>query len=86
MILYRQVANDVRTRASGDVSSRISKPADTGMLAFVDPDSRCIGLHMYDGLVKIIPITPNGDFLEAFDVRIDELMVRTNIYTIMEIS
>jgi hypothetical protein len=41
------------TRASGDVRDAIGRPVEAGQLAAVDPDCRCIALHLYDGQLKV---------------------------------
>lgn len=35
----------------------------------IDPDNRVIALRIYPGLIKIIPVAPNGKLQEAYDVR-----------------
>jgi DNA damage-binding protein 1 len=35
-----------------------------------------IGLHLYDGSFKVIPINPKGQLQEAFNIRLEELQVR----------
>ena len=44
------------TRAMGDVHDRIGRPTEQGQIGIVDPDCRMIGLHLYDGLFKCIPM------------------------------
>jgi DNA damage-binding protein 1 len=34
----------------------LGRPTETGPLVAIDPASRCIALHLYDGIVTIIPI------------------------------
>ncbi|XP_024396613.1 DNA damage-binding protein 1a [Physcomitrium patens] len=63
------------TRAMGDVSDRIGRPTDNGQIGIVDPDCRLIGLHLYDGLFKVIPIDNKGQLKEAFNIRLEELQV-----------
>jgi len=66
------------THSKQNVSSRIGRPAEEGPRAFIDPNMRCIGLHLYDGTLKIIPLSkdtglPNHS--SSFDVQLDELQV-----------
>ncbi|KAJ7544909.1 hypothetical protein O6H91_09G098400 [Diphasiastrum complanatum] len=77
-------ATELVTRAMGDVSDRIGRPTDNGQVSFVgylyrigivDPDCRLIGLHLYDGLFKVIPIDGKGQLKEAFNIRLEELQV-----------
>ncbi|KAL3616849.1 DNA damage-binding protein 1a [Castilleja foliolosa] len=64
-----------RNRAMGDVSDRIGRPTDNGQIGIVDPDCRLIGLHLYDGLFKVIPFDNKGQLKEAFNIRLEELQV-----------
>ena len=41
------------TRSNGDVADRTGRPTDNGQLGFVDPACRVIGLHLYDGMLKV---------------------------------
>jgi hypothetical protein len=63
------------TRAMGDVSDKIGRPTDNGQIGIIDPDCRLIGLHLYDGLFKVIPIDSKGQLKEAFNIRLEELQV-----------
>ncbi|KAG6790201.1 hypothetical protein POTOM_006349 [Populus tomentosa] len=56
----------------GDVSDRIGRPTDNGQIGIIDPDCRLIGLHLYDGLFKVIPFDNKGQLKEAFNIRIYE--------------
>ncbi|CAK7350159.1 unnamed protein product [Dovyalis caffra] len=53
----------------GDVSDRIGRPTDNGQIGIIDPDCRLIGLHLYDGLFKVIPFDNKGQLKEAFNIR-----------------
>lgn len=66
---------EVVTRANGDVSDRIGRPTDNGQIGIIDPDCRLIGLHLYDGLFKVIPFDTKGQLKEAFNIRLEELQV-----------
>ncbi len=63
-------------RANGDVQDRIGRPSDSGPISIIDPECRLIGLHMYDGLFKVIPIDEKGQLHEAYNMRLEELTVR----------
>lgn len=42
----------------------------------MDPRCRLIGLHLYDGLFKVIQANPSGALDgEAFNIRLEELRV-----------
>ncbi|KAL5229399.1 hypothetical protein ABZP36_028175 [Zizania latifolia] len=38
-------------------------------IGIIDPDCRLIGLHLYDGLFKVIPFDNKGQLKEAFNIR-----------------
>lgn len=61
---------DIITRASGNVADRIGKPSETGILAVIDPKARMIGLRLYDGLFKIIPLDKDNHDLKASNFRL----------------
>ncbi|KAM7270364.1 hypothetical protein ACFE04_029578 [Oxalis oulophora] len=68
-------SSELTTRAMGDVSDRIGRPTDNGQIGIIDPDCRLIGLHLYDGLFKVIPFDNKGQLKEAFNIRLEELQV-----------
>ena len=72
---YDSSSGELLTRAMGDVSDRIGKAVDSGQIAHIDPERRLIGLHIYDGFFKVIPIDPKGSLKEAFNIRLEELQV-----------
>ena len=63
------------TKAKGDVSDRTGRPSNCGQICAMDPANRLIGLHLYDGLFKVLPATPSGHLNEAYNVRLEELQV-----------
>lgn len=68
--------NEILTKANGDLSDRIGRPADAGSIAVIEPRCRLIGMHLYDGLFKVIQANPSGQFDgEAFNIRLEELKV-----------
>ncbi|XP_043089547.1 DNA damage-binding protein 1 [Puntigrus tetrazona] len=66
---------DIITRAHGDVQDRIGRPSETGIIGIVDPECRMIGLRLYDGLFKVIPLDRDNRELKAFNIRLEELQV-----------
>ena len=49
---------------------RIGRPSDTGLIGIIDPESRMIGLRLYDGLFKVIPLELDSNKeLKAFNIR-----------------
>lgn len=67
---------DIITRRSGNIADLASRPAETGNIVIIDPACKMIGLRLYDGLFKVIPIdkSKSGE-LEAFNIRMEELVV-----------
>jgi DNA damage-binding protein 1 len=75
ILAYDSSTGEIITRANGDIMDKTGRPADIGQIGIIDPGCRVIGLHMYDGLFKVIPIDPNGQLKEAFNIRMEELQV-----------
>ena len=76
VLRYDAATGEVETRANGDVKDLIGRPTDSGQIGIVDPECRMFGLHIYDGLFKVIAIGPDGSLArEAFNIRLDELQV-----------
>lgn len=60
---------DIITKAHGNVADRVGKKAETGILAVIDPKARVIGLRLYEGLFKIIPLDKDTNELKATSLR-----------------
>lgn len=60
---------EIITKAHGNVADRVGKPAETGILAVIDPKSRVIGMRLYEGLFKIIPLDKDTNELKATTLR-----------------
>ena len=56
VLSYDATTSSLITEAAGDLRDRSGKPTDAGQMSFHDPLLRCIGLHLYQGLIKVIPI------------------------------
>lgn len=67
---------EIITRAHGNVADRIGRPSETGFIVIIDPECRCIGLRLYDGLFKVIPLDKDNRELKAFSIRLEELNVQ----------
>lgn len=65
---------DIVTKAHGNVADRIGKVSENGIIAIVDPLARVIGLRLYDGLFKIIPLDKETNELKACSIRLDILL------------
>jgi DNA damage-binding protein 1 len=69
------------TKANGNIKDRIGRPTDSGHKGLVDPENRLFGLHLYDGLFKVIPIDVNGAAnSSAFNIKLQELQVLDIIF------
>lgn len=66
---------EIITRASGSVKDRTGRAIDNSKIGVMDPQSRMIGLHLYEGNVKVIPMDAKGQLKEAFNIRLVELEV-----------
>lgn len=78
MILECKVTGDdieIITKAHGNVADRVGKPAETGILAVIDPKARVIGMRLYEGLFKIIPLDKDTSELKATSIRMEEMQV-----------
>ena len=51
---------------------RIGRPSETGLIGIIDPECRVIGLRLYDGLFKVIPLDRDNKELKAFNIRWDQ--------------
>jgi len=50
--------------------SRVGKPTEIQMIGLVDPECKVIGIHIYSGLLKIVPLElDSGQELRAMDIR-----------------
>lgn len=67
---------EIITKAHGNVADRIGKPSENGIIAIIDPEARVIGLRLYDGLFKIIPLDKDNCELKASSIRMEELEVQ----------
>jgi DNA damage-binding protein 1 len=48
---------------------------ESGPIMHIDPERRLIGLHLYDGFFKVIPVDSKGHLKDAFNIRLEELQV-----------
>ena len=51
------------------LQDRIGRPSETGIIGIIDPLCRVIGLRLYDGLFKVIPLDRDNRELKAFNIR-----------------
>ncbi|XP_015904539.1 DNA damage-binding protein 1 [Parasteatoda tepidariorum] len=73
--VYEKGSMEIITKAHGNVADTIARPSETGSIGIIDPLCRIIGLRLYDGLFKVIPLDKDMKELKAFNVRMEELLV-----------
>ena len=66
---YDPAARKATKRAAGDLKSSIGQRASIPKSA-LDPSTRMVAMHLYDGHLKILPMPASGGFAESFDVRL----------------
>ncbi|KAL5503313.1 hypothetical protein EMCRGX_G010241 [Ephydatia muelleri] len=76
VLSFDPTTSDLVTRASGEMLERVCKPTEGTQIGMIDPDCKMIALHIYTGLLKIIPLDlASGGELKAFNVRLEDLYV-----------
>lgn len=80
VLAYDPETQRVLTRARGNVRDAIGRCADV-MQGVVDPRCRVIGLFLYEGYYKVLPVDPKtGTLRESFNVRLHELRVLNIVF------
>lgn len=69
---YDNMNHKFITRASGNLKDRVGRELEYGYRTTVDPDGRMIGISIYQGSFKILPIS-GQNLKEAFNVRLEML-------------
>lgn len=74
---YAETENGVEivTKSSGILTDPVGRPPETGVLGFIDPSCKYIGLRLYEGVLKFLPYDSTSKELRPFNVRIEELTV-----------
>ncbi|KAL4429821.1 hypothetical protein ABPG77_010938 [Micractinium sp. CCAP 211/92] len=75
VLAFDEETGELVTRAHGDASDRVGRPVELGQRGIVDPQCRLIGMHLYDGLFKVVPMDERGGLQEAYSMRLEELKV-----------
>eukprot|EP00240_Pyramimonas_obovata_P000173 CAMPEP_0118957844 /NCGR_PEP_ID=MMETSP1169-20130426/62317_1 /TAXON_ID=36882 /ORGANISM="Pyramimonas obovata, Strain CCMP722" /LENGTH=1091 /DNA_ID=CAMNT_0006905945 /DNA_START=129 /DNA_END=3404 /DNA_ORIENTATION=- len=75
VLTYNEHTGELETRAHGGVQEKVGRPTDHGHIGIISHDCSMIGLHLYDGHFKVIPIDEKGQLKEAFNIRLEELQV-----------
>lgn len=67
---YESKTGEIITKANGNISDRTARPAEHTQVAIIDPENRMIILHLYVGMLNVIPMNPvTGALSEAFNLR-----------------
>jgi len=48
---------EIVTKAHGNVMDKIGRTPESGIIGMIDPMGKTIGLRLYDGLFKVVPLT-----------------------------
>ena len=79
IIQYKPATKELVTRTYGDIEDSTGKPTDIGAIGIVDPECKLIGLRLYEGLLKIVPLDSvkqkEAKELKSFNIRIEELNI-----------
>ena len=79
IIQYNPDTKELITRTYGDIEDSTGKPTDIGAIGIVDPECKLIGLRLYEGLLKIVPLDTvkqkDAKELKSFNIRIEELSI-----------
>jgi DNA damage-binding protein 1 len=68
ILAYDSKNKEIITIATGDVQERIGREIENDQIGIIDPESKIIVLHLYEGILKIIPID-KLEVKEAFNIR-----------------
>lgn len=69
VLRWNPTTREVVTIAGGDARDNLGRAMDRPFMSVADPDGRCVGMHLYENLFRIIP---RGWTAEAFNVRLGE--------------
>eukprot|EP00003_Mantamonas_plastica_P022436 TRINITY_DN380_c1_g1_i2.p1 TRINITY_DN380_c1_g1~~TRINITY_DN380_c1_g1_i2.p1 ORF type:complete len:1241 (+),score=459.79 TRINITY_DN380_c1_g1_i2:225-3725(+) len=72
VLAFDPESGEIVTRAGGDLADKVGRRADIGALGAIDPQNRLIGMHLYDGMLKVVPMDDTGALQEAFNLRLEE--------------
>lgn len=67
---------EIVTKAHGNVADRVGQPAETGIIAVIDPKARVIGMRLYESLFKIIPLDRESSELKAISLKFEDMHVQ----------
>eukprot|EP01038_Epipyxis_sp_PR26KG_P006417 gene6417-8834_t len=59
---YDAINNRLITKSVGNLKEKFGKDVELGQTLFIDPDNKVIGMQLYEGQIKIIPIESKEPF------------------------
>lgn len=65
-------SSELITRKMGDLSVHMGQPTNKSQIGIIDPDYRLIGLHLYRGFLKVIPVDNKELLNKEFDIKLEE--------------
>eukprot|EP01134_Creolimax_fragrantissima_P006011 CFRG6011T1 len=80
VLSYNEQTCEINTRAAGEAKDRVGRAAESGMIGMIDPLCQMIGLRIYNGVYKVIPVNKKGALSDAYNVRLDELSVLDMVF------
>lgn len=73
VIKYDESTKIISTPSKGNLNSFVGRQED-GYRVFMDPNAKMIGMCLYEGHVKILPMQHSGGFTAAYDVRLADVV------------
>ncbi|KAI9905788.1 hypothetical protein PsorP6_013830 [Peronosclerospora sorghi] len=76
VLAYNAATRQVVTKAHGNIRDSIGRSSEIVTSGNIDPEGRLIGMNLYEGYFKVIPIdSGKGILKDTFNIRLDELRV-----------
>lgn len=76
VLAYDAAQQQIVTKAHGHLRDSIGRSSELVTSGNIDPEGRLIGMNLYEGYFKVIPIdTHKGALRDPFNIRLDELRV-----------
>ncbi len=88
ILAYNENTSTVDTLVDGTVKEAIGRPSENGVISAIHPQGKMIGLHLYEGNFKIVPLSRDplssssssatnrvSDFARPFQVRLEHVNV-----------
>ncbi|CAH0488401.1 unnamed protein product [Peronospora farinosa] len=76
VLAYDAATQQILTKAHGNIRDSIGRSSEIVTSGNIDPEGRLIGMNLYEGYFKIIPVdSGKGILKDTFNIRLDELRV-----------